>query len=578
MSELLKNFNTKLERRFSKFYAGQTTSEWCAENTTLGGIPFSTKGYEFQNDILNDEHPNMDVIKCSQIGLTEIQIRKALAFVVRNRRVAAIFTLPDEKLFRRVAQTRILPMVQKDKVFNLEQDADSVRSMSIIQCEHSFLYVTGCTESDATSTAADAVFNDELDLSDQTMIALFQSRLQNSDLRINQRFSTPTFQSYGIDAGYKTSDQRRYMQKCDCCGHWNWPEFNRKFCHFPDLPKHIEDLMELDDDAVNSMDLSQCYIRCEKCLKPLQGERQWVATYPGRTQSRGYHVTPFSTERIGLAYVVDQLVKYKRRDFIRGFHNTVLGQTFSDARTQIPLECIEQAMSKGTALLGELPKGTPLALGLDMGQTCHLTIADAATGRNVMLMEAIPVAQVPDRLKFLKENYNIVAGAVDRLPYTPTADALRVMSKNVIMPVQYAETKDADISIKEDAYGIISHAAVNRTKILDEVANDFRNYVWSLSGYGHQKQIVIDHLRDMVRDEKPETLAKWIKLTGQDHYFHSLALLRAAIKMRPLVLEKQNEGVLEQWGFIDATVGQSRPNDGLPGYGGGLGRDSKNIH
>ena len=567
MSDLLKNFNSKLERRFSKFYAGQTTLDWCTENTTLGGLPFSTKGYEFQNAILNDDHPNMDVIKCSQIGLTEIQIRKALAFVSRNRRVAAIFTLPDEKLFKRVAQTRILPMVERDRIFNLEQDENSVRSMSIIQCDHSFLYVTGCTESDATSTAADAVYNDELDLSDAKMIALFQSRLQNSDMRINQRFSTPTFQAFGIDSGYKASDQHRYLQKCDCCGHWNWPEFNTKFCYFPDLPKHIEDLMEIDADVMNEMDLSQCYVRCEKCLKPLTGERQWVATFPGRTQSRGYHVTPFSTDRIGLPYIVEQLVKYKARDFIRGFHNTVLGQTYSDARTQIPLECIEQAMLKGSPLLQELPKDRGLVLGCDMGQTCHLTIG-SADGKTIYRMEAVPIAQLPDRIKFLKENYRIVAGAVDRLPYTPTADAIRDMSRNVIMPVQYAITKDADVKLVLDGYGVISHAAVNRTKILDEVANDFRNYVWELNGYGHQKQVVIEHLRDMVRDEKPETLAVWLKLSGNDHYFHSLALFRAALKLRPLVIEHQSEGVHEQWGFLDVTIGNKQ--DGLPGYGGGF--------
>ncbi len=564
-NEFLTAFHQKLDRRFSKAYDGQTTYDWVRENTTLGGMPFSIAGYEFQEAILNDDHPNMDVIKPSQVGLSEVQVRKALAFVCRQQRVSMIFTLPDEKLFRRMSQTRIQPMIQRDKVFNLDRDAEAVRSMGIVQCGDSFLYITACTESDATSTAADAVMNDELDLSDQNMIALFNSRMQNSDIRINQRFSTPTFQNYGIDSGFKISDQHQYLHKCVCCGHWNHPEFDTRFCYFPDLPKHVENLMDLDADEVAEMDLAKCYVRCEKCLKPLEGERQWVAKFPGRVNNRGYQVTPFSTSRIGLAYIVDQLVKYKRRDYLRGFYNTVLGSTYSDARTQIPLEAIEASMKKGSPHYGELPKGTPLTLGIDMGQTCHLVVADAS-GRNVLAMEAIPVGKLVDRVKHLLANHNFISGAVDRLPYTPTAEEIRTLSSNIIVPVQYAETKDADIKLVLDSYGLLSHAHANRTKVLDEVADDFRNYIWSLSGYGHQKQIIVEQLRDMVREEKPEQPAKWVKLTGNDHYFHALALLRAGLRLRPLVLEFQGKGNYELMDFGAAQFGVKQ--QGLMGYSG----------
>ena len=44
-----------------------------------------------------------------------------------------------------------------------------------------------------------------------------------------------------------------------------------------------------------------------------------------------------------------------------------------------------------------------------------------------------------------------------------------------------------------------------------------------MSGYGVQKEIIIGHLTNMVRDESPETPAVWKKIDDSDHYFHAIA-------------------------------------------------------
>ncbi|WP_204307082.1 hypothetical protein, partial [Klebsiella aerogenes] len=70
-----------------------------------------------------------------------------------------------------------------------------------------FGYITGTTEGEATSISADILMEDEVDLADQSMRSLFQSRLQGSLWKITQRFSTPTYLGYGIDAAYQASDK-----------------------------------------------------------------------------------------------------------------------------------------------------------------------------------------------------------------------------------------------------------------------------------------------------------------------------------------------------------------------------------
>ena len=242
-----------------------SVSDWVSENTTLNRRPFSFKGYEFQRAIMDDMFPDVNVKKCSQVGLTEIQLRKFLAFIKRNRGTNAFFTLPDERLRQRISQTRVAPILHADQVFQASDPKD-VRSQSIVQMGNSFGFITGLTEADATSTPADALFHDETDLSDQRMLALFQSRLQNSHLKITQRFSTPTFAKYAIDADWNASDQRLYMCPCDACGHWNDIAFDTDHIHLPGLEKlEFEELHEIPSSALDSLNFKESYYKCSEC-------------------------------------------------------------------------------------------------------------------------------------------------------------------------------------------------------------------------------------------------------------------------------------------------------------------------
>lgn len=544
----------RIESRFVRDSSNLSYTDWVREHTTINGRQFSVKGYEFQEAILNDMHPNLDVIKCSQVGLTEVQIRKILAFVYRNRGVAAIFTLPEEKLFKRVSQTRIQPILKRDKVFNMEADQDAVRSMGIVQIGLSFLYITGCTEGDATSTSADAVFNDEVDLSDQNMLALFNSRLQNSLMRISQRFSTPTFPMFGIDLTYQSSDKHQYLCQCPACGHHNVPAFNRNFIEIPGLPSYIDDLTEIDQAVKDELDLLNAHVVCEKCRSPLElgnpEYREWVAEYPNRKDARGYRVTPFCTDRLDVAYIVNQLVKYKSRQYLRGFYNTVLGLPYADGNMQLSIEDIRRAFTqqRGTPEIGS---DRPMVLGIDMGQTCHLVMGDASGG-DILLFKSVHIDDLLNEVEQLLKSYNIVAGGVDRNPYTPTSNALRDMSDGRIVPIEYS-TAGAKFQLVEDKVSeTLTHVKANRTAVLDDVAGSVRGGRLRMSGYSHHQQVIEEHLRDMWRDEQPEKPAKWVKLTGKDHFFHAIGYYRAAIEIQQVI--KASEDHEERSLFMPVAV------------------------
>lgn len=544
LRELFKDLNIRLEARFSRTTDSQSYLEWIAANTTLKGLPFSTAGYEFQTEIVNDMHPDLSVIKCSQIGMTEVEIRKALAFVNRHNNVTAIFTLPNEKLFKKVSQSRIKPIIEHDKVFNMEQDKEATRSMASYQFGSSFLFVTNCTEEDATSTPADVIFNDEVDLSPTDILALFNSRLQNSDWKIRHGFSTPSFPQHGIDAKFSASDQRIYMLKCDSCNHWNWPEFNMEFCCVPGLPDHIVDLYEITQEIKDEIDLSASYVRCERCSRPLKGsKREWVARYPNRIDARGYHVTPFSTDRLTLHYMILQLLDYKKRDYLRGFKNTVLGLPHSDATTQIQEDDIKVIMKRGTQMPFPLQSDTAIAVGVDMGQTCHVTIGNPE-GNRIYRMESISVKNIVNYVQKLDERHNLVCGACDRLPYTPTSEKIMKVTKGKIVPVQYVNgPQSVDYKCALDYADVFAYIAANRTKMLDNVQRAFRPMESDLAlcGWGHQEHVIIEHLRDMVRDEQPEKPAVWKSLNKVDHFMHSIGYYLGAPLFRQLIRELDTE-------------------------------------
>jgi hypothetical protein len=238
-------------------------------------------------------------------------------------------------------------------------------------------------------------------------------------------------------------------------------------------------------------------------------------------------------------------------------------------------------MTKGSPNISELPKSTSLVLGIDMGQTCHIVVG-LPDGVTILRMEAVPAERIEERVKYYYDNYKIVAGAVDRLPYTPTSEAIMRLTKNRVVPMAYVTGKDSDMKIVLDEYEHLSHFNMNRTKILDAVATSFRDYEIALSGYGHQKSAIIEHYRNMVRQELPEKPAVWEKLSGSstmDHYFHATALYKGALMIRPLIAEFLSQGVGEMFSFGSLTL-QNVPA-GLPGSSGvkdmGFGFGEKRI-
>ena len=523
-------FLERLKSRIISSRTNETVAEWVCNNTTFGnGKHFSLYRHRFQEAILNDTHPNLCVKKLSQMGITEISIRKSLWFLSNNPGTSVLYTLPDTNMKKRVAQTRFKPIFDRD--FASQSGDGQVRNTDVMQLGNSFMYVSANVESDATSTPVDMIINDEYDLSDQEFLALVNSRIQHSSFKIKQGFSTPTFDQYAISLEYSTSDQREYFCQCEHCNHWQVPLYTLDNVFIPNLPDDVVDLKtDIDPTLAVSLDLDNAYVKCSKCGKRLNlgddAKREWVAKYPDRTHSRGYWIRPFSSDLLSIKYLVTTMADFIKKDQLRRAVNTVLGEEYADKNSRLEIKDIMECMVD--ARIPDIDKSKPAFVGIDVGVNCHLTIS--TNDADVVLFEVIPFDRLLPRLQELNDKYNIVCGAIDRHPQIILSNMVRDWSENRIFPVVYTGIRDADPH--KDVAGNIDYYNVNRTNALDMVKELINTHKMKFYGYGNLKSTIAEHLRDMYRDDGVDGKEpRWVKMTGNDHFFHSLGYAFVARKI-----------------------------------------------
>ena len=107
------NFISEMQGRYGILEKGTTNTQWICKNTRLDGMPFSIRDHEFQEKIMNDQSQHVVIKKCSQVGLTEIVVRVALAFLIRNQGTTVIMTQPTRSMALNFSTTRVQEIIEE---------------------------------------------------------------------------------------------------------------------------------------------------------------------------------------------------------------------------------------------------------------------------------------------------------------------------------------------------------------------------------------------------------------------------------------------------------------------------------
>lgn len=535
MESFYHDYYTRLADRLNSGEILKDLPNWICRHTKLRGKNFSFKDHEFQLEIARDQSQEIDVQKCSQVGMTELVIRLLLALLVVSQQKTGIYVMPHLNLAKMFTKSRVDPIIDTSPTLK-DQRVSGVDSATLKQFGNSFLHIGGAeSPRSAISTPAQVLVIDEFDFCNMRVLGMYSSRLRHAmDEMIKRRFSTPTVSNYGISRNVAISNQKRYMCRCEHCGMQQAPDFFLQVV-IPGFDRSFEDF-EIEDLANENYKVDQAYIACIKCKKPLDRSlanaemREWVATYPTRSRV-GYMVRPFDLIKTNnTPSIINQMSEYKtEQDYINFCHG--LPRDTDENK-------INDKMVQATSVGDWIEEGRGWCLGIDIGKTCHVAVGRKVGHKRVVAHFAkcrIKDGSLIRQLADVCNRFDFDVIVVDHGPDVEIPAGLQEMfGMDVCHPCVYIKgRKEKPLwhEVKEDT----GYVNVARTKCIDSFVQAVNGGRYVFPRNTEVMEEVRKHLQQMVRieeeDEEGDLVASWVKSTDQDHFFHSLIYLHVAIEL-----------------------------------------------
>lgn len=539
MSEFLDHIQ-RLRTAISESYDLAQLPKWIADHTYHKGRKYSFKDYEFQQEILSDTSRIINVQKSSQVGLSEIQARWALAISEVFPSFSTIYTMPFSSDVKNFARTRVDPVIAGSPRLTAAMNGDLDNS-EIKQIHSSLLYFRGTAGTmSAISVPADCVISDEIDRSDSDTLGQYTSRLSASDYRLRRNFSTPTVEGYGISLEMQTSRRYRRLCKCDHCNHWFQPKYeNIK------IPGYDKELKLINKQNLHSTRYLEAEVICPECGKaPDLAAKNWAqvlensdATY----EAAGYFVTPFQCQKKSISSLISDSTEY--RSFAE-FTNQGLGETCEEASEALTLEDLKAAKT-----ITSLDSSFVHAMGIDVGLLCHICVGRSTLEGHLLVVhrEIVPVANLERRKNELKSKYKIMLTIMDTQPFTELVMRFQATDKT-LFGANFAvaklaspyELKMFDGDEKEGKLPV-HLAKISRDRNFDVLLGMFKNREVLI--YTQDEALdelfdkhCLDPKRIQVFDNDQTLTYTWKKSkVGNDDFFFALGFLLAACKLKGAV-------------------------------------------
>lgn len=528
-SELWSSHLARLKAGASQATAIEEISRWISENTYIKGKPYSYVGREYQKRILDSRAKEMVIRKCSQIGISEVAVRRALGLCGMLSSFTTIYTLPTATLAKILMQTRVAPVIRESPYLkNMLAETDSVEVKEF--SNGSYLYMKGAASSNAPiSIPADNLVHDELDFSDLNVINQYHSRLTNSEYQMRTKLSTPTLPGRGVDAEFSSSKRHFNFVKCDHCNHYFVPDY---YQHVK-IPGYTGELIDVTKKNLHGLRWKEAHVGCPKCGKTPSMEhahREWVCENPDENhEAEGVQVSPFDVPRhISPAYLVKSSTTYSN---IGDFVNFNLGLPFFSQESVLSPDEI-----RGITIDSRLIGAFSHVMGVDLGKTCHIVVMACFVDGAAQVVEIVdvPLARLREVYVELRIKYRVRVSVIDSLPYTDTVMALQAIDMNLWASV-YMQTRGTQLfSLKkqeedgESGSQLIRQVNVVRDRVFDALMSYIRSGQFSKLACLRDTEFV-EHCTDMRRVKdwnlKSQTVEfRWLKSeAGNDHFWFALS-------------------------------------------------------
>jgi hypothetical protein len=562
INTLLENTLVRLEDRILGNSQGLAIPDFMRKKTRMKNRPFSFKDHEFQIEIAKDPSLSVSVIKCSQVGLSELAVRVTLSYLAIRHGFTAIYVFPTRQYAMKFTKARIDPVIDGSAELTKLAKAGA-DGAELKQLGSSFLYISGSnTESQAISIAADMLVRDEYDFCDQTILGKYSSRLRHANEGkggITRDFSTPTVSGYGIDEKYQASSKGVYMCKCKHCGEWQWPDFDSQVF----IPGYDGDFKDFTRGMLTNReyDISATHIICSRCRKELDTSladpscREWVHQRD-YVPNRGYSVSPLDLYKYNRPdRIVLQLSDYPLRS---DYDNFVLGKTSDTDDNRINVSTVSQCT------VGSQPGSAESSwMGIDVGNIIYVTIGrpNSIESNDYFAYFSIDSKkQEPiERIEELVKAYGVKGIVVDSNPDLTLVRNLvsKFSSSMPVNPAVYVEDSNRDINVFNlNASNVVN---IKRTKAFNQLTEEINSGQARFTEGQHSREYK-QHFTQMKRitdkTESGDQVQRWVKLSSEDHFLHSTLYCKTAIGIAGQV--EQGAAPVDLFSILGATMNKPR--------------------
>lgn len=521
-------------------YGVHNLAPWIEKKTYLDGKRFSFESHEFQKQILEDTSPTSIIVKCAQIGLSELAYRYAIAACCTQDDFTVIYTFPASSDAEKNCKTRIDPLIEGSpevkRLVNVNLNNSEVKQFG----RNSFLFFKGTFSStQALSTPANAVIHDEWDKSDTTQGSVYVSRLQHKPHKIRKIFSTPTIEKFGVSKEAETARRLKHMARCAHCNHMFLPDYFNDI-KIPGWDKPMEEITKRN---IHLIKWQQATLVCPKCGRnpDLHHSRMEFVCENNHEnhEANAWYISPFSAHNILTPpYLVNTSTKFERYS---EFKNQTLGLTAEEKN-----DSIQESDITGVEMPG-LESSEFHVMGSDMGLTCHICIGRIATDGTFIIVhrEQVHYTHFEARSLKLAAQYRVVLHVMDTQPYVDLVTritksrpnhwgAIFVTSKSPVAFTLQNEEED----LKEGKMDL-KLVKVNRTAALDSLLGVIKDGAWAINS-SDQNETYRAQMQSLKRVQKftkdGELTYIWEKTGDEnDHYHFATLYLYIATQMRGMV-------------------------------------------
>lgn len=496
--------------------------------------PWQQEIYASVNPVDIIEDPSlprkMVVMKPTQVGLSTMGIVKNFHFV-DYWNVRTIYTLPRQQDVTDMVSTRIEPMISASpRLFKVLGKPDSTR---VKRLRDSYMFFMELSV-EPRMMPADAVYIDEVDLSDQSNMETAINRLDASNWQLLYYFSTPTISNFGIHSLYGLSDHREWFVKCDHCGYWQVLDWEKNI---------VVRGPERDPDEV--------FYCCQSCRKELTKENidsgRWVAAHPEKSEEMtGFHVSQMMTHPAGWLY--KNFIEPKTT--LSEFYRKRLGKPYEIGGGSLKRDDFLQYAFPRDGVYFKLESQADAIseyyMGVDQGNALQVLVYKVTppdAHKRIVWLEEISFEEGFDKLDSLMYRFGVTRCVIDADPNRHDASNFEKRFRGRVWLADYSDKINGRFKKGKDTEGHTNQVVIHRTRNFDNLLTAIVQGEWLLPGQppAHIPQVVeklISHVRALRRDisVKRTTSGEERKIqyrsVGPDHFSHSMGYAEVAESLK----------------------------------------------